>query len=222
MIASAVGLGWGLALTLAVEPPNPQAAPAEGVHAVGSTAIAPLPPPPPPIDPSTIRPGPWRGVGWVGVYGLVTGPIGGLTPARPTVVALGGGLEAGWRPRGWIGLGTAFNRQIHEARDEVQPDGSTVRRRGYFTGWDVAFVRLWLPVRGRVEPYVGLGGGLAFVSSSRDLGTRVGGTFNGTIGFDGWVGRNVTIGLAGVYRGNVVSDELGHAWQVALTFASHW
>ena len=87
----------------------------------------------------------------------VSGPIFGDPPGRATVIGLGGGAEGGWRIRQWVGLGAAFSRQPHEV---AEIEG--VRRRGYLTAWDIAFVRLYAPIRGRVDPYVDLGGGLTF------------------------------------------------------------
>src|SRR5690606_18646320 len=84
-------------------PPNPRARPSEGVYAVGSSGVAPLPAPPPPVSPEAITRGRWSGFGWLSVRLLVSGPIAGHPPARPTVISLGGGAEGGWRIRQWIG-----------------------------------------------------------------------------------------------------------------------
>src|SRR5689334_8735934 len=75
------------------QPPDPRARPSEGVYAVGSSGVAPLPPAPPPVDPSTIPRSDWRGVGWVAARLVVTGPIYGEVPGRPTVISLGGAIE---------------------------------------------------------------------------------------------------------------------------------
>jgi hypothetical protein len=205
------------------QPPNHHARPSEGVYAVGSSGVAPLPPAPPPVDPSKIPRGDWRGVGWLSLRVLVSGPLYGDAPARPTVISLGGGAEGGWRIRQWIGLGAGFSRQPHEIYRQDVPDAPAVlTRRGYLTAWDIAFVRLFAPVRGRVDPYVDVGGGLAFFDPARDRASLVGGTVRGSIGIDAWLTRQLTLGLAGTYRVNFVDETVGHAWQAALELGVHW
>jgi hypothetical protein len=203
-------------------PPNPESRPSEGVFAVGSSGIAPLPPPPPPVPPSTIARGRWSGVGWLSVRLMGTGPIAGMTPARPTVIALGGGVDGGWRVRQWFALGAGFSRQPHEISREPSFDGSTVQYRGHLSIWDVAFMRLYAPVRGRVDPYIEVGGGLAFFDPARARPTSVGGSVRGSVGLEIWVAKNLTLGLVGIYRANFIDDAIGHAWQAGLDFGIHW
>jgi hypothetical protein len=154
---------------------------------------------------------------------IVSGPIAGDSPARPTVVSLGGGAEGGWRIRQWIGLGTSFTRQPHEVYREDVPDApAIITYRGYMSAWDIAFVRLYAPVRGRVDPFIDVGGGLAFFEPARDRPTIMGGTVRASVGFEAWVSRNLTLGLSGVYRANFIDDTVGHAWQAAIDFGVHW
>jgi hypothetical protein len=207
----------------ASHPPDRHAHPSEGVYAVGSSGIAPLPDAPPPVDPSTIPRGEWRGVGWLSLRLIVSGPIYGDAPGRPTVISLGGGAEGGWRIRQWIGLGAGFSRQPHEIHRQDVPEAPAVlTRRGYMTAWDIAFVRLFAPVPGRVDPYIDIGGGLAFFDPARDRASLVGGTVRGSIGLDAWITRQLTMGLAGIYRVNLVDGTVGHAWQAAIELAVHW
>lgn len=212
-----------VAAMLSFAPPDPHAPPSEGVYAVGSSGVAPLPPAPPPVDPATIPRGSWRGVMWLSLRLHVAGYIGGDAPARPTVVALGGGAEAGWRIRQWVGLGSSFSQQPHELYREDVPDApAVVTRRGYMSAWDIAFLRLWAPVDGRVDPYLDVGGGLAFFDPARDRPSLVGATVRASLGLDVWVARNLTLGFAGIYRLNLIDSTLGHAWQGAIEFAVHW
>lgn len=204
-------------------PPNPKARPSEGVYAVGSSGIAPLPPPPPPVPVETIARGRWSGVGWLSVRLTVTGPIAGDAPGRPSVVSLGGGAEGGWRIRQWIALGSSFTRQPHELARVSTPDGSaTIDYRGYMSAWDIGFFRFYAPVRGRIDPFVDVGGGLAFHEPARDRPLLMGGTVRASVGFEAWVTRNLTLGLSGLYRANFLDDSLGHAWQAAVDFGLHW
>jgi hypothetical protein len=203
--------------------PNPHAHPSEGVYAVGSSGVAPLPPAPPPVDPKTIPRGDWRGTAWLAVRLHVTGPIAGQTPGRPTVISLGGGAEGGWRIRQWVALGAGFSRQPHEIyREDIPEFGTVINRRGYMSAWDVAFLRFYAPVRGRIDPFVDVGGGLSFYDPARNRPTYVGGTVRASVGFDAWIARNLTLGVAGIYRMNLIDGSIGHGWQAALEFGVHW
>jgi hypothetical protein len=204
-------------------PPDPHARPSEGVYAVGSSGIAPLPPPPPPVAPRTISQGRWSGIGWLSIRLFALGPLAGETPARPTVIALGGGVEGGWRIRQWVALGAGFTRQPHEIYRQPIPDAAgTVQRRGYMSAWDIAFVRLYAPVRGRFDPFVDVGGGLVVYDPARNRGGAVGGSIRASAGFEVWVARSLTLGLSALYRVNFVEATRGHAWQAGLDFGVHW
>ncbi|NVB42205.1 hypothetical protein G6O69_30560 [Pseudenhygromyxa sp. WMMC2535] len=200
---------------------SPTAPPAEGVYAIGSSGVAPLPPPPPPVSPSAIPRGDWRGRGWLAVRLTAVGPISGEAPARPTVIALGGGAEGGWRPLQWLGLGASFSRQPHEIYVSSAAIGSA-RTKGHMTAWDVGFVRLWAPVRGRVEPFVDVGGGFAFYDPARFGVTTMGGTVRASLGLDVWITRSVTLGASGIYRANFIEGGMANVWQAALELAVHW
>jgi hypothetical protein len=218
-----LALGLGLAIAPPTHPPDPHARPSEGVYAVGSSGVAPLPPAPPPVDPSTIPRGEWRGVGWLALRLHVTGPVYGDPPGRPTVISLGGGAEGGWRIRQWVALGAAYSRQPHELYRQDIPDApAVVTRRGYMAAWDIAFLRLYAPVPGRVEPYIVMGGGLSFFAPARDRPGIPGGTVRASVGFDAWITRQLTLGVSGIYRVNFVDETIGHSWQAALEFGLHW
>jgi hypothetical protein len=203
-------------------PPNPQSRPSEGVFAVGSSGIAPLPPPPPPLPRSSIARGRWSGVGWLSVRLMGTGPIAGFTPARPSVIALGGGVDGGWRIRQWLALGAGFSRQPHEISREPGFDGGLVQYRGHLSVLDLAFMRIYAPVRGRVDPYIEVGGGLAFFDPARERPTVLGGSVRASAGVEFWIARHMTLGLMGIYRANVIDDVVGHAWQAGLDLGVHW
>jgi hypothetical protein len=205
------------------KPPSPQARPSEGVYAVGSGPVTPLPAPPPPVPVSAIPKFDWRGIGWLSLRLTVTGPIGGSYPARTSVVSLGGAVEGGWRINQIVGLGLGLSRQPHEVIRQTGFDDSSIVRRGTLTSWDIAFVRLFAPVRGRVDPFLDLGGGMAFLDPAREGEPfEYGGMARGSVGFDAWVAKNLTIGASGLYRATFLRDSIGHAVQGAVELALHW
>jgi hypothetical protein len=203
-------------------PPNPQAHPSEGVYAVGSGPVAPLPPSPPPVPASAIPKLDWRGIMWLSIRLTVTGPIGGDYPARAGVVSVGGAFEGGWRINQIAALGMGLSRQPHEVIRQTSLEQTLVLR-GTMTVWDAAFIRLFAPVRGRVDPFIDLGGGMAFLEPARE-GERldVGGTVRGSLGFDVWLAKNLTFGVSGMYRAAFMRESVGHSIQGALEIAAHW
>ena len=205
------------------QPPNPAAQPSEGVYAVGSSGVAPLPPAPPPVPPSAIPAGSWRGQVWIGGSLLVSGGFAGTTPGRPSIISVGGSFEGGWRARQWIGIGAGVSHWPHEVvRRQIPGQDLTQVVRGHGTAWDLAFVRLFAPIRGRVDPHLDVGGGLFIYDPARDLPSVAGATFRAGLGVDGWVGRTVTLGVLGLYRANFVDGSVGHGWQAGLTLGLHW
>lgn len=203
--------------------------PAPGRQAV----VEPLPAPPAPLRRDKISRGPWRGRFWLGVRGGLTGPISGDRPARPSAVAIGGGVDVGWRVNNWLGFGTGLSGQIHDAeylRVET-PIGDEVRLvYGNMVAWDVAFARLFAPLRRRFQPFAELGGGVA--SYERPAGGYlVGGQVRYGIGFDGWVSSNVTIGLSALgrttrlnrrFEGGAVERPSASSYQVIAELGLHW
>jgi hypothetical protein len=207
----------------AASPPSPQARPSEGVYAVGSGPVTPLPPPPPPVPASAIPKFDWRGVMWLSVRLTVTGPIAGNYPARPSVVSLGGAVEGGWRINQIAALGLGLARQPHEVIRQTGPGDVTTVRRGTMTVWDVAFVRLFAPVRGRVDPFLDVGGGMAFLEPAREgEPLEIAGTARGSVGIDVWVSKNLTLGVSGLYRAAFLRESIGHSVQGAIEIAVHW
>ena len=88
---------------------------------------------------------------------------------------------------------------------------------------DFAFVRLFAPVRGRVDPFVDLGGGMVFLESARPgLPLDVGGSLRASVGFDAWLTKTITLGISGLYRAVFVGDSIGHTIQGAVELAVHF
>ncbi|TPV92406.1 MAG: porin family protein [Myxococcales bacterium FL481] len=189
---------------------------------------APLPAPPPPVPVSALLSGPWRGVGWLAVHLTTTGPIGGDRPALPTVVAVGFGLEAGWRVNNFLGIGTGVSRQTHERSDYYYIDQFTSERilersYGELTNFDVLFARGYLPVRGRVQPFAEIGGGLVILEPTDvTIAAYVGGQGRAGLGVEAWISRSLTLAAGARYRLTAFEDATGHSYQGYLQFGVHW
>lgn len=221
-------------------PAAPAAPPAPGPGNMdyGGTMMTPLPPPPPPLDPSAISRGPWRGRGWLALRMSVTGPVGGELGARPSVLSFGGGGDVGWRINNVVGLGTGLSGQIH-SRIRVREVGTneSARFNNGLLYWDAAFLRLYVPIKHRFQPYMEVGGGLARLNhhAADATGTVVplrsyGGQVRAALGFEAWLTSTFTFGFSGTYRMNAFHDlpgqgpgwSVGHAMQGVIDFAAHW
>lgn len=218
--------------------PAPVPAPAPAPEAgkppqfdLGGRSVEPLPPPTAPVDPSTIKVDPWRGRFFFAMRLLMTGPIGGDKPARPTLLALGGGIDFGVRLNNRLGLGLGLSGQTHtQVRMTVPGTTDKAVRNGGVFFFDPLFARVYF-LKKRFQPLVELGGGYARVRHP------IGGILHGAqiragLGFDGWVSSQVTIGFTTVYRLialHMPQDgitpphwSIGHALQGALQLGLHW
>jgi len=217
--------------------PRPYAAPGTGPARpgfdFGGTSLAPLPPPPAPIDPAKIRRQPWRGRYWVALRMSITGPVAGIHPAAPSVLALGGGADVGWRVGNVLGLGMGLSGQTHNLRLLESKDLNTGLEgkrtyKGQMLYWDALFARVHLPLKRRFQPYVEAGIGLArlaHAAGGRSYGPQV----RAALGLEGWVSSNVTLGFAGTYRLNALNHVperegwvIGHAMQGTFELGLHW
>ncbi len=193
--------------------------------------MEPLPPPPPPEDVSRLRTGPWRGRFWLGMRLSVGGPVGGLPPARGNVVAMGGGVDFGIRINNWLGVGTAMSGQIHDYKTYAIAGSAYIE--GYYGNlflWDIAFVRAFVPLAGRVQPYLDLGVGLT--SYNRPFGGyQIGGHMRSGVGVDLWLTPNLTLGTGLSYRflglelrkyDGTLSYSAGHILQGIFELGLHW
>lgn len=189
-------------------PPPAPGPPPGGVEAVGGAQTAPLPPPPAPINPARIQNGPWRGKGWIAVKVSVTGPLGtGPGPyANPTVLSWGGVLEGGWRMNNLFAVGTAISRQPHQQRRSVVRDPFdeleyTTVYTGRLMSFDLLFFRGYVPVFGRVQPYIDVGGGIGLLTPPLPQDpSRAAGLGRASVGLDIWLARNFTINASVLYR----------------------
>jgi hypothetical protein len=213
------------------EAATPGAAPAAAPFDWGGRAVEPLPPPPAAADPAKIRVDPWRGRFWLAPRILITGPIGGDKPARPTLLTLGGGVDFGVRINNRIGVGMGLSGQQHTSVRATIP--GTVDKRIYYGNalfYDALFARFYF-LKKRFQPLVEVGGGLARITMPQ--GERYfGPQMRLGAGFDGWITNQVTLGFTMVYRMialKIPQDgitpsrwEVGHALQGALQLGLHW
>jgi hypothetical protein len=215
-------------------PAAPGAAPKPGEgFDMGGQSIAPLPPPPAALDPSTIRRQPWRGRWWLGLRLGIHGPVGGDTPARPTVLGFGGGADFGWRVGNVLGLGMGISGQAHNKLRLTVEDAYGTLTKQVFVGqmlyWDALFARIHLPLKKRFQPYLEVGGGLARLARAEG-GRTFGAQVRGALGLEGWVTGNVTLGFAATYRLVALNDKhgdtagwvVGHAMGGVFELAYHW
>lgn len=222
----------------AAAPSPAPGAPGPGGFDMGGEMMTPLPPPPPPLDPAMIHRGPWRGRGWMSLRMIVTGPIGGEVGARPGVLSLGAGGDIGWRINNVVGLGMGLSGQIH-SRVRVREVGTndTTRFNNGMLYWDAGFLRLYMPLKRRFQPYMEIGGGLARLNHHEADATgkvvplrSYGGQVRAALGLEGWVTSTVTLGFAGTYRLNAFRDlpgqspgwTIGHAMQGVVELGVHW
>lgn len=197
----------------------------------GGRQVEPLPPPPTPADPAKIRRDSWRGRFWIAPRLLITGPIGGDKPARPTLLTIGGGFDFGVRLNNRLGFGMGLSGQTHTSIRTTLPGTTdkTIKNGGMFF-FDPVFVRVYF-LKKRFQPLLEFGVGYA--RAKMPLGDVLhGAQIRAGLGFDAWVSSQVTIGFTTVYRMialNMPKDgitpahwEVGHALQGALQLGLHW
>jgi len=192
-----------------------------------------LPPPLAPLDASKIRRQPWRGRYWLGFRMSITGPVAPEHPATPSVLALGGGADVGWRVGNVLGLGMGLSGQTHnlvllESFDLNTGAEGKRTYKGQMLYWDALFARVHLPLKRRFQPYMEAGIGLARLAHAAG-GKSYGPQVRAALGLEGWVSANVTLGFAGTYRLNALNNVperdgwvVGHAMQGTFELGLHW
>ena len=163
----------------------------------------------------------------------VTGPVAGVHPAAPSVLALGGGADFGWRVGNVLGLGMGLSGQTHNLKLLESLDLNTGLEgkrtyKGQMLYWDALFARVHLPLKKRFQPYVEAGIGLARLAHAEG-GRSYGPQMRAALGLEGWVSSNVTLGFAGTYRLNALNNVpmrdgwvVGHAMQGTFELGIHW
>ena len=188
----------------------------------------PLPPPQPDVPPQYVAKYPWRGEGWFAVRGSFGGPLdmGRQSPASSRVLAFGWGFEVGYRVQPWLGIGLGFARNPHDlVQRTVQSGGRTylVEDTGHITTFDFALMRFFVPVRGRLEPWFDLAGGMSIVTPPLGgQGGGYGGQMRLASGLDVWVHPQIAVELALHYRANVLAEGVGHIMRGSTGIKFHW
>lgn len=161
-----------------------------------------------------LPPKPWsRRHGWMAVRLGVGGGLAGQAPAAPSVVALGGGVDLGWRINNIVGLGLGFGRQPH-ATSTLDASGlglGTIRDRGHLTTIDLAFLRAYYPTPGTFQPWLEVGGGAALIEPPDSAAPlSYGGQLRAGLGFDAWLLPMLSVGVGLEYRYVVAGRSEGH------------
>ncbi len=195
--------------------------------------VDPLPAPPPPVSRKDIRTGPWRGRWWFGLRLGMTGPLGGEAPARPSIGSVTGGFDLGFRVNNMLGIGTGLTGQLHDSMEITEDTGYGLEKRtvyGDMVFWDPLFVRVFLPLKRRFQPFAEIGGGLAAYDRAEG-GHILGGQIRSGVGFEGWLTPNLTLGVIGNYRWTRLTQKfasgedqhpVGHSYQALAELGFHW
>lgn len=200
--------------------PATEEAPAEPPEAVGSDE-PPLPPAPPRAR-GRIRSGGYTGVGW---FALRFALEGGLLPAGRRTLSAGIGFEGGWRPHRVFGVLTRFASWGSTVEQRVVQDDAgdpiAVRDAGILNGWDVLGMRLFVPLRGRIEPSADVSSGFAVERRPFDP-RRTWATVRIGAGVGVWLARTVTLRLEASWRLLARRSELRHYVGGTLGFSVHF
>jgi hypothetical protein len=196
-------------------------------------AVAPphsKPPPAPAPAPKAKKPKP-AGV-WMALRLGVTFGVGGDRPAKPTLVSPGGGLDIGYRLSEHVAIASGISGQIHDKAlvDTGSKKLGSTQRFGSLVAWDALLLRFYAGQRGRLQPYIEVGGGMSFYNRPSG-GTVPGPHLRAGLGFERWVSDHLTVGIAGTYRltgfemkyTNVPATwAIGHGVQALFDLGFHW
>ncbi len=184
--------------------PLPGQAPADapGLGALGDLAGPPLPGPPPDANPAKIRSGPWFGRGWLGF--AVGGTISPIDRRAGRALAAGAFVEGGLRLHRYLGLATRLGTYVGSVAraDGYDANGErvAVTAAGRVSTWDPIRVRVLVPVRRRLEPWLEVAGGLAVERPPFARERRTWGAFAAALGLGIWVAPRLSLQLALEHR----------------------
>jgi hypothetical protein len=206
------------------EPPVDEGPP--DARAIGGLGHTPLPPAPTRRDPTSLDTRPWRGRGWFDLRVDAMIPLAGRRPARGNVVSVAGGFNLGWRIHEVVGVYAGMNTFVHDedVTTTVHTDGSVraVQGVGRTVLFDLAVMRLWLPVGRRVQPWADVGGGVGVYRAAFSTSGRAVGTGRAGVGVDFWLSPTFTLTLGSAYRLQAIDRTLGHALSVGAEIGVHW
>jgi hypothetical protein len=189
--------------------------------------VTPLPPPPPAVPPRRILTKPWRGDGFLTMKLTVVGGLAGSGDLRGNLTSLGGAVEGGWRINNYLALGGGLSRNLHVRTrrvfyDSFTGDGFVYADTAGLTHFDFAFLRGYAPVKGRAQPWLDVGAGLALRDIVDVRDARAAASVRTTLGFDGWVARNTSIQVALQYRLIAAPGSVAHTLGGSIGLAFHW
>jgi hypothetical protein len=162
-------------------------------------------------------------------FGLeVVAAVGGDRPAAGTLVALAPGFGFGVRLHNAVGIYTGISLFHHDAEwrrgINLYGDRVKVTQVGRIAAFDLVMVRAFVPIAGRFQPFLDVGGGVLYYNPPfPELDpARAGGTLRTGLGFDGWVSRTVTLGLTVHYRLIGLAGRIGHGVVAAANLGLHF
>ncbi len=193
----------------------------------GARAGAPQPlPAPPSAEPaSALKPHPWRGKGYFAASLSLAGPLAGEAPARGNVLSLGGGIEAGLRVHELFALGMGLQAQphaIYESYVEFSNELALLQSRPTLVTWDFVAARFFVPVRGVVQPFGLVSGGIASYELFPVRPERIGAHVRAGAGIDYWIAPTVSLELSFDYRAVFLRQTVGHMAQFRSAVVVHW
>jgi hypothetical protein len=139
---------------------------------------------------------------------------------------MGWGVDIGYRAQPWLGVGLGFHRQPHDYVEVQLQTDTTVfvtDATGYLNTYDLLILRGFLPVEGRIQPWVDVAGGMAVLQAAlAGRPSGVGGQFRLGAGADFWIQQQISLDLSLHYRLNSVGGGPGHLLRGALGITFHW
>ncbi|MCB9749653.1 MAG: hypothetical protein H6713_06550 [Myxococcales bacterium] len=195
-------------------------------------------PPPPPAPAPEPTPEPKKAEKpkpaglWLALRLGATFGVGGDRPARAMLVSPTGGFDLGYRVNDHVSIGTGISGQIHDKELVPAQDAEKGQSEGFGTmfAWDALNLRFYAGRRGRLQPYLEVGGGMAVYRRPGGSVTP-GPMLRAGLGFERWVSEHVTIGIAGTYRLSAFEMKytkaetewlMGHGVQAFFDLGFHW
>ena len=88
--------------------------------------------------------------------------------------------------------------------------------------WDFVAARVFIPVRGPVQPFALVSGGIASFELFPVQPDRIGGHVRAGAGIDYWMAPTVSLEVGLEYRAVFLSETVGHMGQLRTGVVVHW